>query len=248
MGEKTKDYFKNLADGKTPDEWIEEIKGKTPEEAQAELLRRPDLFQMLDEVHDIHYPKFISEEKDTLVEHTRDYGKADNAADYLESFQQYIKTHKNEIAALRIICTRPKDLTREELKSLALKLDREGYNEAVLNRALSEGKPKEIVADLITIIRRFALGTPLVDHKVRVERAIERLKKAHNFNRQEQNWLSKIADYLQKEPILRKETFQEDSRFRNNGGFQKLDLVFRRQLETIIEEINEYLYDEGSAV
>ena len=36
-----------------------------------------------------------------------------------------IQTHMNEVAALNIVCTRPKELTREALKNLRLLLDRE---------------------------------------------------------------------------------------------------------------------------
>lgn len=248
MSEKTKEHFKSLADGKTPDELIGEIKGKTPEEAKDLLLTHAELFRMLTEVHDTKHYKVIAEKQDALLNHIRDYGKASNAEDYLESFAKYIQSHKNEIAALQIICTRPKDLTAKELKDLALRLDREGYTEVGLNRALSEERSKEIVADLITIIRRYALGTPLVPHKVRIERAVDRLCANHKFTKQERNWIDKIANYLQNEPIIRKETFDEDSRFKSEGGFKKGNLVFNQKLESIIEEINEYLYDEGSAV
>ncbi len=248
MTEKTDTYFKGLADGKTPGEFIQKVKEKSPKDAKEYLLAQAELFRMLTEVKDTEYIKIIDEKKDTLLDHTRDYGKADSAEDYLESFENYIHSHKNENAALQIICTRPKDLTAKELKELALTLDREGFTEVGLNRAISEGRPKEIVADLITIIRRYALGTPLVDHKVRVERAIERLCAKHKFTRIERSWIDKIADYLQKEPILRVETFQEDSRFKTNGGIQRMNKIFNQQLGNIVEEINEYLYDEGSAV
>lgn len=46
--------------------------------------------------------------------------------DYLDAFSTYVKTNLNEIATLNIVCTRPKELTRESLKSLRLTLDREG--------------------------------------------------------------------------------------------------------------------------
>ena len=40
-------------------------------------------------------------------------------------FAEYVQTHTNEVAALNIVCTRPKELTREALKNLRLLLDRE---------------------------------------------------------------------------------------------------------------------------
>ena len=46
-------------------------------------------------------------------------------AEYLDAFAEYVQTHMNEVAALNIVCTRPKELTREALKNLRLLLDRE---------------------------------------------------------------------------------------------------------------------------
>ena len=38
---------------------------------------------------------------------------------------------------------------------------------------------------------------------------------------------------------------QEDGRFKAQGGFHKIDKVFGNKLESIILELNEYLYDDG---
>lgn len=43
---------------------------------------------------------------------------------YLDAFADYIKPHINEIAALNIVCTQPKELTRVSLKDLRLMLER----------------------------------------------------------------------------------------------------------------------------
>lgn len=54
---------------------------------------------------------------------------------FLPAFADYVKSNMNEIAALNIVCTRPKELTRESLKNLRLTLDREGFTTQKLNRA-----------------------------------------------------------------------------------------------------------------
>ena len=69
----------------------------------------------------------ISDAPDELVSHTRGYGKGNRPEDYLDAFAEYVKTHLNEVAALNIVCTRPKELTRQSLKDLRLTLDREGF-------------------------------------------------------------------------------------------------------------------------
>lgn len=39
--------------------------------------------------------------------------------------------------------------------------------------------------------------------------------------------------------------FDEDTRFRSEGGFKKIDRIFQNKLENIVLELNEYLYDDG---
>ena len=38
--------------------------------------------------------------------------------------------------------------------------------------------------------------------------------------------------------------FDEDTRFRSEGGFKKIDRIFQNKLECIVLELNEYLYDD----
>ena len=121
-------------------------------------------------------PVVISDEKDELTGHTRGYGNSDKPEDYLDAFSEYVKTHMNEIAALSIVCTRPKDLTRDALKALRLTLDREGFTTQQLNTAISELTNEEIAADIISLIRRYAIGSALISHEARIRRAVDKLK------------------------------------------------------------------------
>ncbi len=47
------------------------------------------------------------------------------------------------------------------------------------------------------------------------------------------------------ESVLNVTVFDEDGRFKAQGGFHKIDKVFGNKLESIILELNEYLYDDG---
>ena len=42
--------------------------------------------------------------------------------------------------------------------------------------------------------------------------------------------------------------FDEDSRFASYVGFKKINKVFQNNLESIVLELNEYLYDDGGNV
>lgn len=244
--EKTLDYFKTLAEGKTPAQVISDVKGQDPAEAKKRLLKYAEAIKMMQEIRvNGDRPVVISDEEDELVSHERGYGNSTKPEDYLDAFAEYVKTNMNEIAALNVVCTRPKELTRDSLKSLLMTLDMAGFTPKQLNTAISELTNEEMAADIISLIRRYAIGSALISHEARIRLAVDRLKKAHNFSKQELNWLARMEKYLMEESVLNVRVFDEDVRFKSEGGFAKLNKVFENNLEGIVLELNEYLYDDG---
>ncbi len=239
--------FKDLAAGLTVEGFIQKIESLPAAEARNTLLMEASLLEMLDDKHGHGgYTKVISDKQDKFLIRERGFGKNEQRPeDYLEAFEDFVKNNVNEIAALNIICTRPKELTRETLKSLRLALAQNGFTTQQLNTAVSEITSEEITADIISLVRRYAIGSPLVSHQARIRRAVDKLKKAHNFSRVELNWLSRIESYLLNESVMNVKVFDEDERFKTNGGYKRLNQVFRNNLEGIITELNEYLYDDG---
>lgn len=239
--------FKDLAAGLTVEGFIQKIESLPAVEARNTLLMEASLLEMLDDKHGHGgYTKVISDKQDKFLIRERGFGKNEQRPeDYLEAFEDFVKNNVNEIAALNIICTRPKELTRETLKSLRMALAQNGFTTQQLNTAVSEITSEEITADIISLVRRYAIGSPLVSHQARIRRAVDKLKKAHNFSRVELNWLSRIESYLLNESVMNVKVFDEDERFKTNGGYKRLNQIFRNNLEGIITELNEYLYDDG---
>ena len=239
--------FKDLAAGLTVEGFIQKIENLPASEARNTLLMEASLLEMLDDKHGHGgYTKVISDKQDKFLIRERGFGKNEQRPeDYIESFEDFVKNNVNEIAALNIICTRPKELTRETLKSLRMALAQNGFTTQQLNTAVSEITSEEITADIISLVRRYAIGSPLVSHQARIRRAVDKLKKAHNFSRVELNWLSRIESYLLNESVMNVKVFDEDERFKTNGGYKRLNQIFRNNLEGIITELNEYLYDDG---
>lgn len=239
--------FKDLAAGLTVEGFIQKIENLPAAEARNTLLMEASLLEILDDKHGHGgYTKVISDKQDKFLVRERGFGKNEQRPeDYIESFEDFVKNNVNEIAALNIICTRPKELTRETLKSLRLALAKNGFTTQQLNTAVSEITSEEITADIISLVRRYAIGSPLVSHQARIRRAVDKLKKAHNFSRVELNWLSRIESYLLNESVMNVKVFDEDERFKTNGGYKRLNQIFRNNLEGIITELNEYLYDDG---
>ena len=57
--------------------------------------------------------------------------------------------------------------------------------------------------------------------------------------------IKRMETYLMNESVLNVKIFDEDVRFKEQGGFKKIDKVFQNQLENIVLELNTYLYDDG---
>ncbi|MDA8222645.1 MAG: type I restriction-modification system endonuclease [Desulfitobacterium hafniense] len=244
---KTMEHFIDLSGGKNPTQFIEELQSMPIDKAKEHILRNIRLFEMLNEGgYNPTKPLIISFKEDELVYHTRGYGKAEKPEDYLVEFKNFIQNNIDKIAALNIVCTRPKELTRDALKSLKLELDRNEFTEVQLNSAWKELKNEDITADIITFIRQQAIGSPLVSHEERIKNAVNKLKKNHSFSKMEHDWLGRIEGNLLHESILDKETF-ETGAFKSKGGFKVINKIFQNKLDEIVAEINDYLYEDWSA-
>ena len=146
---------------------------------------------------------------------------------------------------MRVLCTRPEELTRESLKQLRLTLEREGFTALQLNGAISQMTNEEIAADIITCIRHYAIGAELRGHEERIRGAVTKLKAAHDFTPEELRWIDRMEQYLLKESVLTESAFDEDGRFRAEGGFRRIDKIFGNRLKNVLAELNGFLYDDG---
>ena len=248
MSEKALEHFSDLSGGEDPNSFVDRVKGMKPNEAKEYILRNKKLFRILDEGGtDSRRPVVISDKRDELISHTRGFGEGVRPEDYLEEFKEFITGNINKIAALKAVCSKPRSLTRESLKSLKLELDRHNFTEKQLNTALKETKNEDIAADIISLIRQQAIGSALISHEDRIRSAVERLKEKHSFSKMEKNWIDRIERNLILESVLDKETF-ETGAFKTYGGFDKINKVFENKLDGIIDELNEYLYDDGGKI
>ena len=102
-----------------------------------------------------------------------------------------------------------------------------------------------IAADIISLVRCYAVHAELLDHEERIRRAVARLKQAHTFSRAEEKWIDRMEKYLLNESVLSVRTFDESPAFRERGGFAALDRLFQHRLESLVHELNGYLYDDG---
>lgn len=239
------EHFLDLSGGLDPTQFAQKLNGMDAKAAKDLALKNRKLFSILNEGGlPLHRPMVVSDKEDELVSHTRGYGKGQAPEDYLDEFNRFIQDNLNTIAALNVVCTRPRELTREGLKSLRLELDRHSFTEKQLNTAWKEWKNEDITADIISFIRRSALGSALIAHDERIREAVKKLRASHDFTKMQLDWLERIETSLLAETIVDKETF-ESGAFKTNGGFVRIDKIFGGKLNDYIEELNEYLYDDG---
>ena len=126
-------------------------------------------------------------------------------------------------------------------------LDANGFNRTRLNTAITQLTKEECAADIITLIRSYAIGSPLVSHEERIRNAVKKLCKAHNFTASEKKWIDRIEKYLINESVLNVQTFDEFTTWRTQGGFSKINKIFSGSLTAIVRELNTYLYEDKVA-
>lgn len=180
---------------------------------------------------------------DELESHKRGYGAAQKPEDYLNEFKAFILDNMNKIPALSIICQRPRELTRQSLKELRLALDLSGFTEKNLRVAWQELTNEDIAADVISFIRRQALGDPLLSHEERIKNAIQKILASKEWNTVQKNWLKRFEMQLIQETIIQKEDLNQGV-FQEEGGFNRINKVFQGRLTEVIDQLNEALYSE----
>ena len=106
---------------------------------------------------------------------------------------------------------------------------------------------QEITADIIAFVRQQAIGSTLISHESRIKHAFARIRQEHIFNQNQLNWLARIEKTMLEEPVLDESLFDQGA-YRTNGGFNAINKRFGGTLKAIIQEINQYIYDDGGSV
>jgi type I restriction enzyme R subunit len=231
--------------GMSPDAFIEKLREMPLEEIGAWFTQNPHLGEILDRQGDGPAPLlFVSEHPDALYSVEHGYGGATRPADYIQEFTDFIRGRSDSIPALAVVLTRPRDLTRQQLRELALELDRAGFNEANLATAWRETTNQEIAARIIGYIRQAAIGDPLVPYEQRVDQALQAMLASRPWTTPQRQWLQKIAAQTKANTVVDRAAFDDPDLIfrREGGGFARLDRLFEGQLQSVLETFNESLW------
>lgn len=185
----------------------------------------------------------IYEGEDKILSREQSYGEHAKPADYLDSFNQFIQHQLNTSIALGVVVNRPKDLTREQLKEIKLLLDGNGYSEAKLKTAWRNQTNHEIAASIIGYIRQAALGEALIPFEQRVYQAMQRIYTQHTWSPLQRQWLERLSKQLTQEMVIDRQFV--NNRFATSGGAKQLDKILNQQLDTVLAELGEYVWQVG---
>ncbi len=196
--------------------------------------------------------------QDTLL-HAGFSEGSDRATALVQSFEDFIKQHKDEITALQILYSRPTraPLKFEDVKALADALHAPPLNidEGALWQAyatLRKDKVKgatqrRLLTDLVSLVR-FAMQqtNELVPYPERVQANFKAWLAQHQqtettkFTPEQQHWLEMIRDHIAANLGIEIDDF-EYAPFNAQGGLGKVHQLFGADLPKVIEELNREL-------
>ena len=179
----------------------------------------------------------------------------DRARGMVQSFEQFIAEHKDEITALQILFNRPyrQRLDFKAVRELADAIEKPPYlwNESQLwsaYAALEKSKVKgasgrRILTDLVSLVR-FAIhqDNELIPFPERVNANFKAwlALQGQTFTPEQLLWLEMIRDHIAGNLGIEPDDF-EYAPFAQQGGLGKVHQLFGEKLNAIIEELNETL-------
>lgn len=221
------------------------LRKKSPAEVAAWFSTHKQVAEVFDTTTGPGQAIFVSPHGDGRKSVERGYGPGRvRPKDYLDEFETFIRQNQNVLPALMVVCQRPRELTRQQLKELKLALDKAGYNEASLQTAWREVTNQDVAASIIGFIRQRALGEALVPYSERVERALRRVMESNAWTPPQRKWLERIAKQLKTETIMDKDALNR-GQFEASGGFTHINKVFDGRLEQVLADLSDALWQQG---
>jgi type I restriction enzyme R subunit len=224
---------------------VNHLRTLTVDEIAAWFTQHPGLGELLDrKTRQPRKPILISEHEDALKSVQRGYGDGVKPEDYLEGFESFLKTHRNSIPALITVLTKPHDLTRKDLRELAIELDKAGFNEAGLTTAWREAKNVDIAARIVGFVRQAALGDPLVPYDQRVDHALQSMLNSRAWSTPQRQWLQRIAAQIKANVVVDAEMLDDPQLLfkREGGGSERLNRLFEGELFDILAKLKDAVW------
>jgi type I restriction enzyme R subunit len=170
-------------------------------------------------------------------------GKEYKPSEYLEAFASFIHEHQDQVEAIRVLLSRPREWGAGPLTELRQSLTRapEHFTEPNLQRAFDVAYSKALV-DIISMVKHAAVDTsPLLTAEERVNKAVDRVTADRALSEAEAKWMEYIRQHLVANLSIEREDFETIPVLSDHGGWGRADRVFKGQLAGLLEELNEEL-------
>lgn len=243
LSETSQRDFENAA-GMPPEAFIKKLREMPLKEIADWFVDNPELGEILDRHAEAQKPVFISDHADELYRVEHGYGRGVKPEDYLKEFTAFINTNRENIPALITVLTRPRELTRKQLRELAMELDRAGFSEVSITTAWREMTNQQIAAHIVGFIRHLATGDSLVPYEQRVDWALGQMLSAREWTMPQRQWLQKIAAQTKANIVVDREALDDPDLIfrREGGGFARLDRIFEGKLADTLDSFNELIW------
>ena len=209
-----------------------------------DILRNEDFQKLL-----VNYPrndksfiKAIDAVDEVTSERVNRYdGTSTSTTDYINSFCEFIKEHKESVDAIRILFNSPKDWNTKALTGIKDLLKQNDYKIETLQKIHGAIYHKALV-DIISMVKHAAKeDEELLTAEERVTRAINKLRTEIQFNEEQEQWLELIKNHLIENLTIDADDFDTLPVFARKGGIGKAKKVFDSIFDTVISKLNELI-------
>ena len=158
-------------------------------------------------------------------------------AEYLTAFTEFVKEHKTDIEAMKVVLDKPKGWNTQVLRDLRKLLLQNHFQEADLRKAHNLVYHKSLV-DIISMIKHADKKEPLLNANERIEKAIDKVFGDKILDSAQQEWIEHIKEHLVTNLTLEEDDFNIMPVFENHGGLGRFKKVFKDDHRILITEIN----------
>ncbi len=240
----------------SPEE-VKQAASKLVEEAAKPLATNPALRHKLIEIKRSYEQTIDTVSQDRVLEAGFSAAAREKARSIVESFEQFVREHKDEITALQILCSRSykQRLTFKVVKELADAIQRPPHSFTperlwhayeALDRSKVRGSGPRVLTDLVSLVR-FAIHKEHELHPFKDDVDTRfgswlagQERNGRRFTEEQRQWLEAIRDHIAASLTIESEDFEYEP-FVQRGGLGRARQVFGKGLQPLLNELNEVL-------
>ncbi|MBI2899887.1 MAG: DEAD/DEAH box helicase family protein [Planctomycetes bacterium] len=237
-----------------PPDAIERARQQMIQAAVAPIATSPALRNRVLEIHSSFEQTIDVISQDQLIEAGLSEAAREKARNLVESFESFLREHKDEIAALQVLYSRPyrQRLTFRQIKELAEAIKRppRGLTPEVLwwayetlDRSRVRGSGVRVLTDVVSLVRfalrqddRLAPFPETVRERFAAWLAGQEAG-GRKFTGEQRQWLELIRDHIATSFQMEAEDF-DLAPFSQRGGLGRAAQVFGDELGRILDELN----------